>query len=535
MVAFFDYIVIGAGSAGCVIANRLSQDSKIKVCLIETGPMNKHPLMKIPLGLIFLIKNKKYNWLFNSIPQKHCNNRTIKIPRGKVLGGSSSINGMVYIRGHEEDFNSWSRNGCYGWDYKSILPYFKRSESNMNITMDKNVHGYNGELSVSDLIEPNPLSERFINAAKKIQIKHCNDFNVAKPEGVGIYQVNQKNGKRVSSADAFITPIINRKNLHIYPLTTVDKILFTGNKAEGVIIKRKGYPEQIIKCSKEIICSLGSIGSPDLLLKSGIGDANQIKNFGGTVISNVPGVGNNLHDHVDIMTVFETSSSISYGLSMTYAPNIFKESFKWIFSNRGMFSSNMVECGGFIKTNNSLSRPDVQFHFIPIKKSTRGRLLEIGHGISLHTCVLRPKSRGKITRSTISGPPQIDLGLLKDDRDLKCLIKGLRIGRSIIAQLPFSSDGINEISPGEAHVSEHELSKFIRENAKTVYHPVGTCAMGTDLKSVVDPRLRVKGVKGLRIADASIMPNITSGNTNAPTIMIAEKASDMILEDKLVA
>ena len=531
----FDYIIIGAGSAGSVIANRLSSDPKLNVCLVEAGPKNNHPLIRVPLGLIFLIRNQKYNWLFNSQPQLNCNRRKINIPRGKVLGGSSSINGMIYIRGHKEDYNNWFKNGCVGWDYNSILPYFKRSEKNTNFKLDESFHGFNGELTVSDLTDPHSLSKDFINAAKNLQIQHCNDFNLSEPEGVGIYQVNQKHGKRVSTADAFLKPISKRNNLQILANTYVKKILFSGNKAIGILIQRKGCPEQILKCKGEIICSLGTIGTPDLLLKSGIGSGSEIKDFGGTVIADVPGVGKNLHDHVDIMTVFESSTNSSYGISLAKSPYLIKETIKWVLFNRGMFASNMVESGGFIKTENSLNRPDIQFHFIPIKKSTRGRLIEFGHGVSLHTCVLRPRSRGQITRVNKDGPPLIDLGLLNNDYDLNCLIKGLKIGRRIINHKQFENYGITEIFPGKEKDKYSELSEFVRNNAKTVYHPVGTCAMGTNYNSVVDPRLRVKGIKRLRIADASIMPNITSGNTNAPTIMIAEKASDMILEDKEVA
>jgi choline dehydrogenase-like flavoprotein len=535
MNAKFDYIIVGAGSAGAVLANRLSADPKISVCLIEAGPADKSPLIKIPLGLMFLAKDRRHNWMFDSTPQEGLGGRSISIPRGKVLGGSSAINGMVYIRGHRADYDDWAAEGCSGWDYDSVLPYFRKSEANANETMDTAIHGRDGELAVNDLRDPNQIDHAFIEAAGRLQMRPCSDFNSPEPEGVGIYQVTQKDGQRHSSAAAFLTPIGERKNLHVETGTEVSKILFSKGKAEAVTLESKSRPPITLKARQEIILSAGAIGSPDLLLRSGVGPADEISKSGGDVVSNLPGVGKNLHDHVDAMVINKSRSTTPYGISVRSAPRLIGDAFKWVFAKRGMLSSNFVEAGGFVRSDPEQDRPDLQFHIIPGRKSHRGRMFEYGHGVSLHTCVLRPKSRGSIVRTNPDGPPAIDLGLLRDERDLYSLKKGVRLARRILEQQAFEAHGLTEILPGSNIQSEEALDEYLREYARTVYHPVGSCAMGTGDKAVVDPRLRVHGLRGLRVVDASIMPKIVSGNTNAPAIMIAEKAANMILEDRKAA
>ena len=527
----FDYIVVGAGSAGAVMANRLSKDPAVSVCLIEAGPQDKTPLITTPLGLMFLAKNPRYNWLYKSVPQVGTDSRQIPIPRGKVLGGSSAINGMVYIRGHRADYDAWATAGCSGWDYDSVLPYFKKSETNNNTDLDERWHGSNGELSVSNQREPNKMDQVFIAAANQLQIRTCDDFNSPEPEGVGIYQVTQKEGRRHSTAAAFLTPIKDRKNLTIKTDVEVTRIEFRHLQAVAVQVRRADSSLGTISCRREIILCAGAIGSPDLLLRSGIGPTSEVIAAGQMPVKNLTGVGRNLQDHVDILTAYHTKSPTPYGVSVRAAPQLIADAFKWIFAKRGMLSSNMVEAGGFIRSSPDRGRPDLQFHLIPGRRTFSERPVEYGHGISLHTCVLDPSSRGSITRTNPDGPPEIDLGLLNHEDDLHRLRKGLQTARQILAQTPFDEYDLKEVLPGADVISEESLNDFIRQNARTVYHPVGTCAMGIDDAAVVDPQLKVHGLKGLRVADASIMPALVSGNTNAPTIMIAEKAADMIIQE----
>lgn len=530
--ATFDYLIVGAGSSGAVLANRLSADPKLTVCLIEAGPADRSPLINIPLGVMWLTKDPKHNWLYASTPQAALNGRKVSIPRGKVLGGSSAINGMVYIRGHKADYDAWAAAGCEGWDYAALLPYFKRSEANRNAALDPAFHGSTGPLTVSNLQEPNAVDHDFIAAAGELQLRPCADFNVSEPEGMGLYQVTQKDGKRHSTARAFLTPVKSRPNLTILTGAEVTHLDLSNGQATGVTLRHQGQT-QSLQARAEVILSAGAIGSPDILLRSGIGPAAQIASIGGTLHHDLPGVGQNLQDHVDVMVICQSRSTTPYGISLKALPRLALDAIRWIMGNRGMLSSNMVEAGGFVRSQPSEPRPDIQFHIIPGRKSHRGRMVEYGHGVSLHTCVLRPESRGSVTRSRPEGPPDIDLGLLTAPNDLTRLMRGVRMARAILHQTPMARHGLTEIIPGDQTQSDEALSAYIRANARTVYHPVGTCAMGTGPMAVVDARLKVHGVKRLRVVDASIMPNIVSGNTNAPAIMIAEKAADMILEDRI--
>ena len=375
------------------------------------------------------------------------------------------------------------------------------------------------------------MDRDFIAAAGHLQLRPCADFNAPEPEGVGIFQVTQSRGKRLSTARAFLTPVKSCPNLTILTGAEVLHLTLTQSRATGVTLRQNGQTHSLTARS-EVILSAGTIGSPDLLLRSGIGPAAQIAAFGGTPHTNLPGVGQNLQDHVDVMVICQSRSTTPYGLSLQALPRLALDGLRWITGHRGMLSSNMVEAGGFVRSDPAEPRPDLQFHLIPGRKSHRGRMVEYGHGISLHTCVLRPESRGSVTRSRPEGPPDIDLGLLTHDADAARLLRGVKLARAILQQTPMARHGLTEIIPGAAAQSDADLQDFIRANARTVYHPVGTCAMGTGPNAVVDPRLRVHGVKSLRVVDASIMPSIISGNTNAPAIMIAEKAAEMILEDR---
>lgn len=531
----FDYVIVGAGSSGATLANRLSADPSVRVCLVEAGPKDSNSLIHMPLGVMFLMKNRRLNWLYNSTPQEGLAGREVSIPRGKVLGGSSAINGMIYIRGHRADYDAWADAGCDGWAFEDVLPYFKRAEANTDQSLDDRWHGRSGPLSVTDLKNPNPMDQVFVDAARQLQIRADNDFNSPEPEGVGVYQVTQKDGKRHSSAAAYLSPIRNRENLTIITKAEVTGLIFKEGRVVGVNLRKNDGSGKKITVSNEVVLCAGAIGSPDILLRSGIGGGEQIRALGQEVVCDLPGVGQNLQEHVDVMVISKSRSTKPYGISLRALPRLTTDAFKWFFANSGMFSSNMVEAGGFVRSDPSESRPDIQFTFIPGLKSHRGRLVEYGHGVSLHACVLRPESRGSVTRKTMEGPPDIDLGLLKEETDLIRLTKGARLSRDILSQSPFHEHGLSEVLPGERVQSEDEWRDFVRQNARTIYHPVGTCSMGTGNDAVVDPELRVRGVKGLRIADASIMPRIVSGNTNAPAIMIAEKAADMILNDRRAA
>lgn len=527
----FDYVIVGGGSSGATLANRLSADPNTRVCLVEAGPKDRSPFIKIPLGLVWLSKDKKHNWLFKTEPQAGLNGREVSVPRGKVLGGSSAINGMIYIRGHKADYDHWADLGCDGWDYASVLPYFKKSEANSDPTLSDEFHGRDGLLSVSQIQSPNPMDHVFLDAANHLQLRACADFNTAEPEGVGIYQVTQKNGTRHSTGAAFLAPVRTRANLEILTGAEVQRVEITDGRATGVTLRRNDRTETV-KAKTEVILSAGAIGSPDVLLRSGVGPADQLRSAGIEVVADLPGVGQNLQDHVDVMVIAKSKSITPYGISVRALPRLVKDGLRWVMQRRGMLSSNMVEAGGFVRTSPCEPRPDIQFHFIPGRKSHRGRMVEYGHGVSLHTCLLRPESTGSITRRDPDGPAMIDLGLLTDERDVHRLTKGLRMARDILSQSPFSTHGLTEIVPNPAAHSDEELHEEIRQHSRTVYHPVGTCAMGTGPKAVTDPKLRVRGIRGLRVVDASIMPRIVSGNTNAPAIMIAEKAADLILADR---
>jgi choline dehydrogenase len=511
----FDYVIVGAGSAGCVLANRLSADPATSVCLVEAGPEDTHPLIDMPLGLIWLSKNKRHNWLYASTPQKALEGRRVSIPRGKVLGGSSSINGMIYVQGHRADYDAWGDAGCKGWRYADVLPYFARAREDLNVCPPRN---------------PNSLDHDFIQAAAELQLRPCDDFNSAEPEGVGIYKLTQANGKRHSSARAFLTTVRSRKNLTVLTGAEAKRLVVSRRVVTGVELSRGGQSETLL-ARAEVILSAGAIGSPDLLLRSGIGPGLQLTSAGIEVSHELSGVGQNLQDHVDMMVICSSRSTTPYGISISALPRLAREALRWTFSNRGMFSSNLVEAGGFVRSQPSEPRPDLQLHIIPGRKSHRGRMLEYGHGVSLHCCVLRPDSRGHVTRSSPEGPPDIDLGLLTDGRDMERLLHGVKLVRNILSQQPLARHGLSEIVPGADALTDDALRQQIRAHARTVYHPVGTCAMGIGPAAVVDPSLRVRGVDKLRVVDASIMPTIVSGNTNAPTIMIAEKAADMILNE----
>jgi choline dehydrogenase len=530
----FDYIIVGAGSAGCVLANRLSADPANKVCLVEAGGSDNSILVRNPLGIIQLIKSKTFNWLFNSLPEAGANKRNIFCPRGKGLGGSSSINAMIYIRGQRQDYDDWAAQGNKGWSYSDVLPYFKSMQHQQR--SDDQFHGANGELWVSDSRSGMKLNSTFITACRQADLLENPDFNGASQEGVGLYQFTQKNGNRCSAAHAFLDPIKSRPNLTIKSHFKVAKVLFEGHQATGI----EGYYEgskQSIFANKEVILSAGAFQSPQLLMLSGIGCQSKLAPLGIKQVLHLSGVGENLQEHVDIINVMHITKPLSIALRPWFFIKLIPELFKLWFSKKGFFTSCVVEAGGFVRSDSEQTRPNIQIQFSPLAHDDHGRNLKflLKYGISLHCSLLRPKSRGSVglTSADFNDDPAINLNILNHPDDMKQMLAAVRLNRKIMHQDVFQSIGAQEVLPGEALLSDADLEQFVRNKANHVYHPVGTCKMGSDSMAVVDERLRVRGIKGLRVVDASIMPTIVSGNTNAPSMMIGVKAADMILHDNI--
>ncbi|HQT64129.1 MAG: GMC family oxidoreductase [Acidocella sp. 20-57-95] len=528
----FDYVIIGAGSAGSVLANRLSADGTTKVCVLEAGKPDHSVMINVPMGIVGLLATKTYNWYFNTEPQVNLNNRKLYWPRGKTLGGSSSMNAMIYMRGVPADYDEWEALGAPGWGWNSLFPIFKQLEHNERGADD--FHGGDGELNVADLRNPNPLADLFVKSAIETGIKFNPDFNGAEQEGVGHYQVTQKNGRRFSAARAYLDAAKTRPNLTILTGAHATRIITEGKRATGVDVKTaEGMQRMMVR--REVILAGGAINSPQLLLLSGIGPRAELAKHGIQQVHELPGVGQNLQDHLDASIITRDKTKRAVGVGPGSAITMFKAFLEYRKSGSGMLASNAAESGGFARLTPESKRPEIQFHFLPTMLRDHGRKLTPGYGMTLHCCQLRPKSTGYIGLKSNDpfADPLIQPNYLSHDDDLAELLAGYKLGRRIMnTKLMKDVAGGVELDPGPNATSDAQLIEYIRNNAETIYHPVGTCKMGQDEMAVVDDRLRVHGITNLRVADASIMPRVIGGNTNAPTMVIGEKAARMILADR---
>ncbi|MDT0636382.1 choline dehydrogenase [Spectribacter hydrogenoxidans] len=524
----YDYVIVGAGSAGCALANRLSADPSISVCLLEAGKRDRSPLVHIPLGVAGIMPTRHANWAFQTEPQPGLGDRRGYQPRGKVLGGSSSINAMIYIRGHRSDYDAWSQEGNPGWSFDEVLPYFKRSENQERGANEH--HGIGGPLNVADLRSPHAICESFIAAGQQKGYARIEDFNGPDiTEGVGYYQVTQQEGARCSAATAFLTPILDRPNLTVVTEAHATRVLFDGKRATGVRYRKNDQGHEIT-ANREVILSAGALQSPQLLMLSGIGPRDELERHGIELRHELPGVGQNLQDHIDYVTAVTSPSKETIGLSVPGSWDMLRAMNDYRRYRIGKLTSNVAEAGGFLRSDPGIDVPDLQLHFVVTILDDHGRKLHAGHGYSCHVCLLRPKSRGRVGLHSANpmAAPVIDPGFLSEEEDMQKMVRGFKLMREILSAPALASYRGRDLYTADVRTDE-EIREVIRQRADTVYHPIGTCRMGHDEGAVVDSELKVHGIDGLRVVDASVMPTIVSGNTNAPTIMIGEKASDMIL------
>ena len=522
----YDVIVIGAGSSGSALAGRLSEDPATSVLVLEAGADVNNWLGNVPTAAVLMVPSKLHNYAFQTVPQPGLNGRRGYVPRGKMLGGSSGINAMVYIRGQREDYDHWAALGNPGWAWDDVLPFFIKSECNDSFGAP--LHGQAGPLKVSQLRSDNPLQEAWVAAGREAGHAINADFNGEVQEGIGIYQVTQDRGERCNAARAYLRPHLARPNLHVTPNAQVQRILFEGRRAVGVEVLVGGEPRRL-QARREVVLASGAIQSPQLLMLSGVGDAAQLQAQGIEVRHHLPGVGANLQDHPDFVFGLHSRSLDSFGLSLGGGAAFWRAVGRYRKERRGMLTSNFAEGGGFLRTGPAQARPDVQLHFVVAAVEDHARKMRWGHGLSCHVCLLRPQSRGsvRLASADVNAAPLIDPAFFQHPEDLAQMVAGFKITRDILQQPSLRAYWSREMWGADAR-SDVDIEALLRQRVDTIYHPVGTCKMGSDPMAVVDAELRVHGLQGLRVVDASIMPTLISGNTNAPAMMIGEKAAQMM-------
>ena len=527
-----DYIIVGSGSAGCALANRLSASGRHSIIIIEAGGSDASPLIQMPAALSYPMNSKKYDWGYYSEPEPNLNNRKLVVPRGRVIGGSSSINGMVYVRGHACDFDYWNDSGAVGWGYADVLPYFKRMECwhHSNLGGDATWRGINGPLHITRGKRENPLYDAFVRAGEEAGYQLTSDYNGHKQEGFGVMEQTVFGGRRWSSANAYLKPALKNKNLRLIR-GFVNKVIFENKKAIGIEISIK-KARSIIRVNKEVILAASAINSPKILLHSGVGPGSHLRDHGIDIIADRPGVGQNLQDHLEVYVQQECLQPITLFKYWNWISKL-RIGFQWLTTKKGFGATNHFESAAFIRSHAGVRYPDIQLHFMPFAIRYDGTAAKQGHGFQAHVGPMRSKSRGSISlrSNDFLDPPKIQFNYMSSDQDWINFRKCIWITRHLFSQDAFVQYSGKEIQPGVTIQSNESIDQFIASNAESAYHPCGTCKMGNifDPKAVVDPKCKVIGVENLRVADSSIFPRITNGNINGPSIMVGEKASDHIL------